>query len=83
MTKLFGGEILYTSQHAAIYTRQCVTVPKKFQVRYLFSVSNFSGTCSDIFSGAKFYGTTPQKKLNISGKGGNDHPCLYVHLQWQ
>ena len=62
MTKLFGGEILYTSQHAAIYTRQCVTVPE-------FSVSNFSGTCTDIFQEQNFT-VSPQKKLEYFWKGG-------------
>ena len=36
-----------------------------------------------IFFRSKILRYHPKKNLNISGKGGNDHPCLYVHLQWQ
>ena len=79
---IWRGEILYTSQHAAIYTRQCVTVPEFFRYGTYFRYQIFLVPVLIFFPELNFT-VSPQKNLNISGKGGNYHPCLYVHLQWR
>ena len=56
---IWGGNIVHKPTCCYLYTPVCDGT-RIFPVRYLFSVSNFSGTSSDIFSGAKFM-VPPQK----------------------